>query len=242
MNTENLAQQTTNSQSDPASSPLQNSNLNQSTVKPTKKSMETEEIYSHENDKMKDFSLLLKEYRDLSKLRELTKKVPSRIANRRYAKLQELIREGEYFSEEEIQRRQPILYQMYVGRYIQTDRPAPESFHELLMNQMMNYQSEEDLDKLILNNPSLIDHISTVDKELTPQEKSDNEDELIVLMHNRFLAGLDKDFIDYDLIDNNDRYDDCKTMDRDDEERYFDQEEWEERTGKESEYTGELDY
>lgn len=31
-------------------------------------------------------------------------------------------------------------------------------------------------------------------------------------MHERFLKGEDKDFVDYDEIDNNDKYDDLKVI------------------------------
>ena len=37
--------------------------------------------------------------------------------NRRYAKLQKLIDEDEFFSEDAIKQRDPLLFHMYVGRY-----------------------------------------------------------------------------------------------------------------------------
>ena len=42
-------------------------------------------------------------------------------------------------------------------------------------------------------------------------------------MHQRFLAGLDKNFIDYDKIDNNVAYDDTKIIDQDIEDEFFDE-------------------
>lgn len=41
------------------------------------------------------------------------------------------------------------------------------------------------------------------EKILTSEQQEENEDELIVLMHERFLAGRDHAFIDYEEIDNN---------------------------------------
>lgn len=39
---------------------------------------------------------------------------------------------------------------------------------------------------------------------ITPEELEDNEDELIQLMHDKFLCGYDYKFINYDIdIDNN---------------------------------------
>ena len=39
--------------------------------------------------------------------------------NRRYKKLQELIDKEEYFSEEAIKLREPLLYYLYCGQYMQ---------------------------------------------------------------------------------------------------------------------------
>lgn len=50
----------------------------------------------------------------------------------------------------------------------------------------------------------------------------DNIDELIRLMHDKFMVGLDYESFDYSKVDNNSDYDDLKTMDLEEEERYFD--------------------
>ena len=57
--------------------------------------------------------------------------------------------------------------------------------------------------------------------DLTKNEASDEIDELIRIMHIRFLTGLDKDFINYELIDNNEELDDIKLMNRDIEEKSY---------------------
>jgi hypothetical protein len=49
--------------------------------------------------------------------------------NRRYKKLQELIEEGEYFSEESIIRRQPAMYYLYIGKYTKEPGPLREGFN-----------------------------------------------------------------------------------------------------------------
>ncbi|NXX52807.1 CCD97 protein, partial [Scopus umbretta] len=41
----------------------------------------------------------------------------TRLRNRRYAALRQLIQGGEYFSEEEMRAREPLLYQHYIGQY-----------------------------------------------------------------------------------------------------------------------------
>ena len=49
------------------------------------------------------------------------------IRNRRYKKLQELINEGEYFSESSIKMRHPLLFHMYIGRYERNGDFKPNS-------------------------------------------------------------------------------------------------------------------
>ncbi|KAM9514284.1 LOW QUALITY PROTEIN: tyrosine-protein kinase receptor UFO [Guaruba guarouba] len=45
------------------------------------------------------------------------------VRNRRFAALQELLRGGEYFSEQEMRAREPLLYQHYIGQYQEGDPP-----------------------------------------------------------------------------------------------------------------------
>ena len=59
-------------------------------------------------------------------------------------------------------------------------------------------------------------------------------------MHIRFLCGEDKDYFDYNNVDNNELYDDIVTYDCDQEEKFFDGEEA--NQDKDSIYTGEMDY
>lgn len=60
------------------------------------------------------------------------------------------------------------------------------------------------------------------DLTLTEAELEDNEDELIRIMHKRFLDGLDgENGIDYSQIDNDESLDDAKQIAQDDEEKYF---------------------
>ena len=94
-----------------------------------------------------------------------------------------------------------------------------------------------------------LDEASEVDKEgkpleLTGEQLEDNEDDLIQLMHFRFLQGYDADFIDYNEIDNDWTLDDKKQMEQDSEDKYFDKEpeETETKEDRPSVYTGELDY
>ena len=76
---------------------------------------------------------------------------------------------------------------------------------------------------------------------MSKEELEDNIDEMMRLLHDRFVAGLDKHF-DYTEIDHNTNYDDIKTLDQDKADEYFDDEEPETKEGQLSEYTGEIDY
>ena len=68
----------------------------------------------------------------------------------------------------------------------------------------------------------------------------DEEDELIRLMHIRFLFGEDKDFFDYTQVDFNEIYDDLYDYHKDQEEKFFDEEEA--TNTQYTEYTGNQDY
>ena len=57
--------------------------------------------------------------------------------------------------------------------------------------------------EFVRNNPEMKEHLESVAVQLRGEELEDTEDELIVLMHHRFMAGLDSEFIDYSKIDEN---------------------------------------
>ncbi len=61
-------------------------------------------------------------------------------------------------------------------------------------------------------------------------------------MHIRFLCGLDKDYFDYSKVDDNELYDNLDEINKDKEEKYFDEEEEPETYKQTSVYTGEQDY
>lgn len=61
------------------------------------------------------------------------------------------------------------------------------------------------------------------EKSIDETQLEDNEDELMRILHLKFLDGED-DF-DYTMIDNDTELDDLITMGKDEEEKYFDEEE-----------------
>ena len=59
---------------------------------------------------------------------------------------------------------------------------------------------------------------------LSQEELEEAEDELIRLMHDRFMNGEDGDQVDYAQIDADEALDDLQQIDRDQEDQWFNQE------------------
>jgi hypothetical protein len=172
-------------------------------------------------------------------------KVPRLVLNRRSKKLQQLIEEGEYFAEEYIKMRDPILYYVYVGKFVRHGKdlaPKDLQLSEMLFNQVDNMEWEKVLIQALKNTKYAIDIDPMEQEEIPVEELEDNEDELIRLMHERFLAGLDDKFIDYKEIDDNPDFDDEKILNQDREDAYFEAEEPVLPDEAIHKYTGEQDY
>ncbi|XP_068244165.1 coiled-coil domain-containing protein 97-like [Palaemon carinicauda] len=168
------------------------------------------------------------------------------VKNRRYAAMQELRRSGTYFSEKEMERRDPLLYDHLIARH-QTEeekRTQEENgrnvvndgndrrFSSLLLQHIDNCsdrylkkQQEEAEDDMFEEEDS--------DEEIEEEEDERMEEpidtgkkqllreEFYSSLYHRFLKGNDPDF-DYGKIDTSDAYDLLDIRARDEEERYFD--------------------
>ena len=96
-----------------------------------------------------EMHLMVKDYQNKLKTRQQD------IKNRRYAAMQKLIAEGEYFSEQEMMKRQPELYQELVGQYLsasekqQRDRydVRNTTFSGILMHDLEKKQLNEIMEK-----------------------------------------------------------------------------------------------
>ncbi|KAI7803418.1 coiled-coil domain-containing protein 97 [Triplophysa rosa] len=167
--------------------------------------------------------------------------VRTRIRNHRYAALRALQKEGQYFSEEQMRVRDPLLYEQYIGQYLSEEeiferseesmRNGPKGLADLLIN---SYQ-----EKLIQNRLEEEQEREQCAEEESDEEDCDeprqaewepNEDEKAMLreeflsqMHQRFLDG--KDDFNYSEVDENPDYDNLDILNRDAEERYFDDDE-----------------
>ncbi|KAJ8251831.1 hypothetical protein GJAV_G00225910 [Gymnothorax javanicus] len=147
--------------------------------------------------------------------REVQKRVSSqasrtRVRNHRYAALRALQQEGQYFSEEQMRVREPLLYEQYIGQYLSEEELIQRSsgtcsgLADLLMNsyqerilqisleqqQEREAQAEEESDE----DEDACAAAEGEHWEPSPEEKALLREEFLTQMHQRFLDGKDKDF------------------------------------------------
>nr|XP_060639565.1 coiled-coil domain-containing protein 97 [Anolis sagrei ordinatus] len=184
----------------------------------------------------------------------------TRVRNKRYAALQQLIKGGEYFSDEQMRSRDPLLYEQYIGQYLSDEELQAlgsckleaacslsgvlmDSYQEqviqqrLLVQQEQEEACEEEEEEDDTDDEDKEDEASDPDKD----EWVPDQDEKILLreeftsrMYQRFLDGKDRDF-DYSEVDENPDFDNLDIVSRDEEERYFDREDPEEADAMEAE-------
>lgn len=173
--------------------------------------------------------------------------------NRRYACMLKMIEEeNSYFSEEEMIRRDPELYEEIVGQYLsiaekQARRFDPrncDSLVEILYESIdkreeslrkdnevpaENYDSDSENSNHEQQWGNFENERSAKNRKrkshfITKGEQEVLRDEWVGIMYNNFLSGKDPDF-DYSEIDNNDMYDETKEKSQDCEDKYFEEEE-----------------
>ncbi|KAK1805168.1 hypothetical protein P4O66_019528 [Electrophorus voltai] len=182
----------------------------------------------------------------------------TRVRNQRYAALRALQKEGQYFSEEQMRMREPLLYEQYIGQYLSEEEILQRAevtmqqglggLADLLINSYQEKQlqerlqeeqnrehcaeeeeEEEDEDEVGDN-----DRSRQAEWEPTAEEKAMLREEFLSQMHQSFLDGKDKDF-NYSEVDENPDYDNLDIVSRDAEERYFDEDDNEEEEEVEEE-------
>uniref|UniRef100_A0A3Q3FAW4 Coiled-coil domain containing 97 n=1 Tax=Labrus bergylta TaxID=56723 RepID=A0A3Q3FAW4_9LABR len=164
----------------------------------------------------------------------------TRVRNQRYAALRALQREGQYFSEEQMRTREPLLYEQYIGQYLTDEevsamqddaQGAPaggagglahlllNSYQErLIQNRLQEEQEREEG----AQEEEEEDEEEVSGWEPSPEEKALLREEFISQMHQHFLDGKDKDF-NYSEVDENPDYDNLDIVSRDAEDKYFDE-------------------
>ncbi|DBA84953.1 TPA: hypothetical protein ACH3X2_005694 [Trebouxia sp. C0005] len=169
--------------------------------------------------------------------------------NRRLAQLNRLIDAGKYFSEDAMRGRAPLLHQQYLGQYAPAagSTSAPTLSGTLLRqhdeeqhrNKLQQQQEQEDLVEEE-EDTSSDDCETSCHNSLQPGNHQDlpadkhgavlsgqqlqNSEDFLALMHQRFLAGDDKEYVDYAAIDKNAALDDdwAAQAEDDAQEKYFD--------------------
>lgn len=180
----------------------------------------------------------------------------TRVRNQRYAALRALQNEGQYFSEEQMRMRAPLLYEQYIGQYL-TDEEVMERSQEamqdgaqgataagtgglahlllnsyqerLIQNRLQEEQEREDgaQEEEEDDEEHNDNTVQQKEEEPTAEEKALLREEFISQMHQRFLDGKDKDF-NYSEVDENPDYDNLDIVSRDAEDKYFDEDDEEE--------------
>uniref|UniRef100_A0A7N8XZU9 Coiled-coil domain containing 97 n=1 Tax=Mastacembelus armatus TaxID=205130 RepID=A0A7N8XZU9_9TELE len=164
----------------------------------------------------------------------------TRIRNQRYAALRALQKEGQYFSEEQMRVREPLLYEQYIGQYL-TDEEVIFQFRSYstgLAHLLLNSYQERLIQNRLQEEQEREEGAQEEDEDEeegvqlnewapTAQEKALLREEFISQMHRRFLDGKDKDF-NYSEVDENPEYDNLDIVSRDAEDKYFDEDEEEE--------------
>ncbi|EDO48482.1 predicted protein, partial [Nematostella vectensis] len=160
------------------------------------------------------------------------------VQNRRYEAMQRLINDSTFFSEEEMRKRNPLLYEQYIGQYLteeeKLERDIAEREGEPSLSQLMfskydaektqwiyNYQREQEREMEEEEEDSEEEMEEDSQGTPTEEEKEMLRNEFFYEMQEKFLLGKEEEF-DYSTVDMNDEYDDLKLREQDEEERYFD--------------------
>ncbi|XP_059204195.1 coiled-coil domain-containing protein 97 [Centropristis striata] len=182
----------------------------------------------------------------------------TRVRNQRYAALRALQREGEYFSEEQMRMRQPLLYEQYVGQYL-TDEEVLERSQDAMLDDTQGGPGAPaggsgGLAHLLLNSyqERLIQHRLQEEQEredgAQEEEEDDDDDdnaarqkdwapsaEEKALLREEFISQMHQRFLDgkdkdfnYSEVDENPDYDNLDIVSRDAEDKYFDEDDDEE--------------
>ncbi|XP_055346064.1 coiled-coil domain-containing protein 97-like [Paramacrobiotus metropolitanus] len=180
----------------------------------------------------------LREHFDTKHQKLLTK-------NRRFAALPRLQAAG-YFDEAEMQKRDPLLYEELVEKYLNpeekrarekarkstgTDHPFADILMESLIEtprteEFLVRQKEYEAHQTEETDSDEEEEEAVPEDPLDDREKEVLREEFRHIMEERFLEGRDGDYVDYAQIDRDERLDVAvRELWRDEEDRYFDEEE-----------------
>ncbi|GAB6026080.1 hypothetical protein CHUAL_012283 [Chamberlinius hualienensis] len=157
-----------------------------------------------------------------------SKRGSSIVKNRRYAALQKLVKDGKYFSDHEMRKRDPKMFEQFVGQYMsrcekeEMDLNAKREEVDLRLSSILVDRLEEENRFIEEFDSDSEDEVG--DLKLNEFERKLLKEEFVTNMHQTFLEGRDNDF-DYSLVDGNSDYDPLEVVQQDAEDSYFDTEE-----------------
>ena len=155
-----------------------------------------------------------------------------------------------YFSEDEMIKRDPALFEEIVGQFLTSaEKIARRGFDyrsSTLVEILMESIDQQNEAKVVENSETLDDENSRHDESDENEEQWGNFDEdrkthkrkrktnfiskgeqevlreeWIGIMYNNFISGKDQEFFDYSSVDQNEIYDESSEKDQDSEEKYF---------------------
>ena len=165
-----------------------------------------------------------------------------KVQNRRYKCMKELAETTDYFSEEEMRQRNPLLFNYYIGQYLSeeelADLDTTTSDMALSAHIMRRMRQDERRERLERQTEREREQEEEEDEEtsssedetmqgeatITEDEKKYLRHEFLQAMQHSFLTGEDKEF-DYSKVDEDEQYDSIETQQQDKEDAYFDDEE-----------------
>ena len=136
---------------------------------------------------------------------------------RRYAKLQRLLREGAYFSDTAMRKRQPLLYHQYLGQHLAEAPPAAKTLSESILQQHDELQARERLQEAQARADAAAElepeTETSSDEEAEPafpskhgpaplssEQLRDSRSELLTVLQTLYLDGKDPE-VDYQAVD-----------------------------------------
>ncbi|XP_027226150.1 coiled-coil domain-containing protein 97 [Penaeus vannamei] len=174
------------------------------------------------------------------------------VKNRRYGAMQRLRKSGDYFSEKEMERRNPLLYDHLIGKHMTAEERKEKytvekyeaSFSSVLLHHIdardkkdfKKRQEEEEDDMFEEEEDEDEEEEEEEEEEMDMEtqvesgEKQLLKEEFYSSAYLNFLNGKDEEF-DYGQVDTSDDYDLLEIRARDDEERYFDDDDDEDEEG-----------
>ncbi|GBM97112.1 hypothetical protein AVEN_52525-1 [Araneus ventricosus] len=191
---------------------------------------------AHESYEVKFYLTEIRKYRD-------ARTSNTQIKNRRYGALKKMVKEGSYFSDAEMKRRNPFLFDKFIFQHLTEkeriaayrEQNCDEKFSSFLLGQMERnvenclFEKQKGEDEAVVEENDDDDESEESELEdaeqlqpVSPLEKSRLRTEFTNIMYESFLSGKDREF-DYSSVDYNAEYDPPEG-DLDAEDKYFDEE------------------